>query len=99
MAKFYYDPVLGLVYWSFEQEKDFDYSKDNKKWVTFDVNKPKMKLRQYISSRAESLASISMAKAPMLKAIFIEAYNIDGLQGVDKVYKEARRRVFKSLNN
>lgn len=98
MAKFYYDAVLGLVYWDFSEKKDYDYARDNKRWVSYNVNKPKVKLRQYIGEKAEKLASISMATAPTLKKIFIEAYNIEGIDAVDRVYNEAVKRVIKSVN-
>ena len=99
MSRFYYDVILGLQFWSFTTPIEYNYAIDKNKWVTYKANKPAIKLRRYIHIKAEKLSRISMAQTLVLKRIFIEAYNLEGLNGVDRVYSEAVKRVVGSLKN
>jgi len=100
MARFYYDAILGLVFWSFNQQKaEYNYSRDSNRWIGFDNGKRKMKLRQYIQVRAEHIHKISMGKSLELKSIFIEAYNLEGIEGVNKIYNHTLKRLVKSVEN
>ena len=55
MCRFYYDVILGLVFWSFDEPVSFNYSKDKEKWVTFNNGKDKMKLRKFIHKKSSNL--------------------------------------------
>ena len=99
MSRFYYDPILGLVYWSFTEPTIFDYAKDKNRWVEFENGKPKTKLRQYIFQRANQISKYSQGHSIELKNIFIEAYNLEGIHGVDKVYTHTIKSLIKSAEN
>jgi len=99
MSRFYYDPILGLVHWSFVEPTVFDYSKQKNRWVAFDNGKPKTKLRQYIFQRANHISELSQGHSIELKNIFIEAYNLEGIPGVDKVYKHTIKSLIKNAQN
>ena len=99
MVRFYYDAILGLVHWDFSEPLTQTYSEDKHKWVTFNNGSDKKKLRQYISDKANRIAFLSMAKSPILKRIFIEAYDLGGIEAVDKVYQDTIKKLIKSANS
>ena len=99
MIKFYYDVVLGLVFWNFEQPNVPNYSLDKENWVTFNNGKEKMKLRKYIDKKAEIIGSVSLANKLTIRTIYIEAYNLEGLSGLERVHTHTVQKILKSINN
>lgn len=100
MINFYYDPVLGLTNFSFKDETPigYNYSKQKAGWVTFNNGKESMKLRQFIKWRATELSKVSNGSYNSLRGVFIEAYNIGGVEAIEIIYKEAVLKILKSLN-
>jgi len=62
-----------------------DYSKDKNGWVSFNVNKPKKKLRKYISGLAQVLCSRNKQTYKTNRETLIKYYNQDGLDGIRRV--------------
>ena len=97
MCRFYYDVILGLVFWSFDEPVSFNYSKDKEKWVTFNNGKDKMKLRKFIHKKSSNLSMVSMGNTIPLKRIFIEAYDLGGIEAVEKVYNHSLNKILDSI--
>jgi hypothetical protein len=62
-----------------------NYLKDKNGWVTFSANKPKQKLRKYITALAQKLGTFNQKAFRVNRDTLIEYYNKDGLQGVNRV--------------
>ena len=61
-----------------------DYRKDKNGWVSFNVNKPKVKLRKYITGLAQKLSNTNDKGFRINRDLLIEYYNKDGLKGVHR---------------
>lgn len=65
--------------------KVHDYSKDKNGWVSFSVNKPKVKLRKYITGLAQTLCKHNNQVFRTNRESLIMYYNQDGLDGIRRV--------------
>ena len=60
----------------------YNYAKQKQGWVTFKDNRPKVKLRKYISGIASQVSRIQNSKLTTTKDFLIKMYNEGGIQKV-----------------
>lgn len=99
--KFYYDPIFGLVDYSFSGYSlvEFDYQRDKNLWVVYSHKNEKEKLRATIRKKAEQLAYYGKLSYIQSKELLVDAYNRGGLPAVRYSYEFALLEILKILND
>lgn len=96
-AVFYYDPITGILNYTFNPAKTWDYSRDKSRWIEFDKKSDKEKLRFYIRRKAEKLSAITKIPYYQIKKILVNSYNSAGIKGIDSAYKTIVLEVLKEV--
>jgi len=68
-----------------EELNPANYQKDKNGWVKFSTNRPKQKLRKYITALAQKLGTFNQKAFRVNRDLLIEYYNKDGLKGVNRI--------------
>lgn len=98
---FAYDPILGCLGWDFGMiQTESRYEKDKARYVHFNLKAvDKVKLRAYIAKKSLFLSEKLKRPNIIFRDLMIKAYNEQGIEGVDYVYRSFILEMLKAKKN